>query len=343
MSCRGPLRIRSSIALAFAASLWASVAAAAGHTVVGTDVARLLPPAGARVAPYENDGYSLRFVEGGVEVRVDLSPVRSRARFTAPRRQPEGAVEEAAFAAAAGARDRYEAVSAVLDWEATSIRYRLDRDAPQDPDSVLARGTAYCTGVARLAVALLGAVGVEAREVPGYIFEDLPSGPRSGFHRWIEVWYPDRGWVFSDPLATHHFVPATYLRIAEESLAELPGRGVLLARTSRAEEIDLAPGAPDGVRVRANDATRNAAALVVRMAGGSGAEAVLESSRGERRAAWIEDGVARFLGLETGNYELQVRSGGRLAADKALIFRAPVLGEVRIPAVVPPAARGGMR
>ena len=71
----------------------------------------------------------------------------------------------------------------------------LDRGAPQDAQSVLARRSAYCTGVARLTVALLDALAIPAREVAGYVVDDLPQGGRSGFHRWIEVFYDDRGWV----------------------------------------------------------------------------------------------------------------------------------------------------
>jgi transglutaminase-like putative cysteine protease len=97
---------------------------------------------------------------------------------------------------------------------------------PQDAPTVLRRRTAYCTGTARLAVALLTAVGIEAREVPGYVYASAGSDDvRPGFHRWIEVRYPDRGWAFSDPLASQHFVPATYLRLAAESLEVAPPPG----------------------------------------------------------------------------------------------------------------------
>ena len=34
-----------------------------------------------------------------------------------------------------------------------------------------------------------------AREVAGYVVDPDPGG-RSGYHRWIEAYLPDRGWVF---------------------------------------------------------------------------------------------------------------------------------------------------
>jgi len=309
-----------------------SSSGAAGHTVAGTDRARLMPPAGARVEPYANDGYSLRFVEGGVEVQVELAPIQSRVAFAAPSRAAGDPIESIAYDATAGARNRYDAVSRILAWVARNVRYELDRGEPQDPVAVARRGTAYCTGTARLTVALLESVGIEAREVPGYVFDALPTGPRSGFHRWVEVWYPDRGWVFSDPLASHQFVPATYLRLAQETLIERPGTGALLARTDHSEEIDLALSAPDRIRVRPNDSERTSATLVVHLRDGAGGdEALLQARGGATRAIRLENGEGRFLGLATGSYELRVKSGGRLAAHKALVFRAPVLAEVWIP------------
>jgi hypothetical protein len=180
-------------------------------------------------------------------------------------------------------------------------------------------------------VALLAAAGVEAREVPGYVLEDQPGGPRAGFHRWVELRLPDRGWVFADPLASHFFVPATYLRLAAEDLEVSPGRGRLIGRDSALAAVDLAPGAPEGVAVRANDERRAAATLVVRVAAaGPRDEAILEG-QGVRRVAAIADGSARFLGLETGRYELKVSSAGRLTAWKEVVFREPVLAELVIP------------
>ena len=35
-------------------------------------------------------------------------------------------------------------------------------------------------------------------------------------HRWVEVYYPDRGWVFCDPSGKVNFVEATYLLLGLE-------------------------------------------------------------------------------------------------------------------------------
>lgn len=79
---------------------------------------------------------------------------------------------------------------------------------------VLERGSGDAEEVARLAVALLQAVGIDARTVRGRVVGMPDIGSPRGAHVWIEVRYPERGWVFSDPLHFHHYVPATYVRFA---------------------------------------------------------------------------------------------------------------------------------
>ena len=339
MRCR---RIVLALALAAAGAVEAS--AAPGVVVSGGDQARVLPPTAAAVAEYANVGYEVAYGEGGVEIRVDLSPLASSASLALPPVTGGGEVEQIARRQVRGARTVYDAVTRILTWVRQEIDYDLDRSLPQDAESVLRRRSAYCAGTARLAVALLAAVGIEAREVPGYVYASAPgtADVRPGFHRWIEVRYPDRGWAYSDPLASQHFVPATYLRLAAESLEVAPAPGRLLERRDGTAAIDLAPAAPAGVRVRANDTVRSAAALVLRFAAGRRGEATLVGT-GVRRRQPIVGGEARFLGLPNGRYELRVLDGGELAAWKSLTFRAPVLAELVIPSQRGGGAAGGGR
>jgi hypothetical protein len=312
--------------------------AGAGATVVaGGDRASILPPAGAAVASYENSGYRLRVVDSVAEVEVDLAPIASTAPFESAKAGPDAPEATLARALTAGSRSVHQAVSAVLGWVAGNVRYELDREAPQDARSVLARRSAYCTGFARVSVVLLGAVGIEAREVAGYVVGDMPGVDRSGFHRWIEVRYPDRGWVFSDPLASHGFVPATYLRLASEHLASAsPGQALLLRRSDGIIPIDTRPGAAAAVRVRANDDIR----LAIALDSGRDGEAVLEGA-GFRRTLALLGGRGTFVGLEPGSYRLQVSDGGRVAAWKDVTFRDRVFAEMRIPAPPAGGATGG--
>lgn len=308
--------------------------AAPGRVVDGFDRAVVVPPAGADVVAYENDGYRLhRDADGSVRIEVSLAPLASRAPFhLAPARTgaAAGPVDVVARAVVAGARDRYEAVERLLGWVAGNVAYDLDRAADQSPARVLERRTAYCTGIARLAVALLAAVDIEAREVPGYVVEAVPGGPPAGFHRWIEVFYPDRGWVFSDPKRSHHFVPAQYMRLASEELAGDRGPALLLARENRLEIVDLYRGAPAGIAARRNDPRQLSAALKVELTAPGAGELVLAGAKRQWRAAVAGFGAATFVGLAPGEYHLQLLVDGRAAAERTLRFRAPVRASLQL-------------
>jgi hypothetical protein len=337
------LRRRRAAALALAVSgLGWGAAAPAGaretaRAIEGLDRAVLGLPAEARASEYENAGYRLRRVGDSFEVEVDLLPLDSSAPFVVPRGEGDGAVERLARQLVRGSRDQYEAVSRLLGWVARNVRYRLDRHEPQDAESVLVRGDAYCTGVARLSVALLRAVGLEAREVAGFVVDDPSLGTKgeqgdtaaSGYHRWIEVRYPDRGWVFSDPLRYHHFVPANYVRLSSERLDLAPeataGAGRSLARERRVEIADVYSPAPSPILARRNRSRQLASTLRVMVEPAT-------SSTGTSRlsgdgSVWTQplvDGEATFVGLHAGDYELEITLAGGAIVARKLRLAAPV-------------------
>jgi transglutaminase-like putative cysteine protease len=182
---------------------------------------------------YDNDGYSLevRPAAGGsvsLTVRVSDSPLASTAGF--PTGSPVDATlpkapDRDAFAAGAVERSarQVEAVSRLLVALAARVRYDADRTKSQTPSSVFASGQADCVGFSELAVDLLRRVGIRARTVQGIIrtgTAEPAHDARIGgsYHRWIEVFYPDRGWVFSDPSASINGVDARYLPFSRRSL-----------------------------------------------------------------------------------------------------------------------------
>ncbi len=318
-----------------AAGLGAATAAAAaeprvGLAVEGFDRARLLAPAGARVEDYENAGYRLRVSGGEVRIEVDVAALASTSRFAAPRppgRDPraQGPIHRLARSLTAGADTRYEAISRVLGWVAGAITYDLDRGAAQDAAAVLRRRSGYCTGVARLTVALLRAAGIPAREVPGYVVDPQATAERrSGYHRWIEAYLPDRGWVFSDPLRSHHYVPATYLRLAAEELT--PARGIegrLLERRQALAAVDPYHHGVPGITARRNSERQLAAALRIRLEGTGSGTAVLVG-RSQRRRQPLVDGAADFVGLSPGSYRLRLT-----LADSVIERPVELTGRVR--------------
>lgn len=302
----------------------AAQGSAAGVAVEGVDRVRLLAPAGAEVSPYENSGYSLRWVDDEVVIEVDASPLVSSSRFVLPTVEAGDPIARLARGVTAGAETHYEAISRVLGWVARHIEYNLDREQSQAATAVLERRSGYCTGVARLTVALLRSVGVEAREVAGYVVGSGSEQPR-GYHRWIEAFLPDRGWVFSDPLSTHHYVPATYVRLASEELMPEQGiEGLLLERQDRVDRVDLFPAAAPGITARRNTDRQLAAALRVQVEDHSRGVAIL-AGRSVRRTHTLIDGVATFIGLEPGYYQLDLMVPGWGFASR----RVELSGRVR--------------
>ncbi len=131
-----------------------------------------------------------------------------------------------------GSKYVHEAANAVLSWLADNLTFDTSITVPSDAVSALKYKKAYCVGYSNLAVALLRASGIPARVAHGY----LPPGYEWGFsreywgvkvndggyHAYLEIYYPDTGWVFSDAEHSHNFVDPFHiiLRLDER---EMPG------------------------------------------------------------------------------------------------------------------------
>lgn len=219
-----------------AAGLFAAAALAAARAMLADEraVYRAAGPDAVLFDQYDNDGYSLAVSprgDGSLEltVRVSGGPLESRAPFpVSGRRDPALALspERDAFvsALAGDAATQAEAVERVLSGIASAVRYDDDRLRRQDPASVFASRRAHCVGFSELAVDLLRRVGISARTVQGI----LRMGPDSDgyerriggvYHRWIEIYYPDRGFVFSDPSSSINAVDSRYVPFGRRAFA----------------------------------------------------------------------------------------------------------------------------
>jgi hypothetical protein len=131
-----------------------------------------------------------------------------------------------------GSRYAHEAANAVLSWLADNLTFDTGIKIPSDAISALKYKKAYCVGYSNLAVALLRAAGIPARVAHGY----LPPGYEwgfskeywgvkvndGGFHAYLEIYYPDTGWVFSDAEHSHHFVDPFHIILRLDGM-EMPG------------------------------------------------------------------------------------------------------------------------
>ena len=200
---------------------------------------------------YDNDGYSLavaRSAGGGLElsVRVSGAPLASRAPY------PTGTPREASLPASPE-RDAYvrslvegttteaAAVERILEAVASTVRYDADRTRKQDPASVYASKRAFCVGYAELSVDLLRRAGIPARTVQGVLrtasdADGYDSHIGGVYHRWIEIYYADLGFVFSDPSASINGVDSRYIPFGRREL-ERP-RGLTITPVESSGRVD---------------------------------------------------------------------------------------------------------
>lgn len=110
----------------------------------------------------------------------------------------------------------FQAVDSTLRWVFGHFKYN---------EKFVSALEGNCDTAAELTVRMCTKLGVPARVVSGIVVKDkdkLLSG--ASLHSFVEIFYPDYGWMFSDPLEFFHFVPATYIfidDIDEESLFAL--------------------------------------------------------------------------------------------------------------------------
>ena len=121
------------------------------------------------------------------------------------------------------------------------MRYDADRGRKQDPGSVFASKRAHCVGFSELAVDLLRRVGITARTVQGILrtkpgTEGFDSHIGGVYHRWIEIFYADRGFVFSDPSSSINGVDSRYVPFGRRAL-ERP-RGLTLTSVETSGRLD---------------------------------------------------------------------------------------------------------
>ncbi|MFH2012819.1 MAG: transglutaminase domain-containing protein [Pseudomonadota bacterium] len=175
-----------------------------------------------------SDEYSKRLL-----IEIDISPLNSSARFPIPIRELPGnlqkfliaeeniqtndsMISEKAKDLVKEAKYAHEAFTAIADWLIDNIIYDAGPNVRQDAKSVMITKRGSCVGITCLSIAMLRSVGIPARYAHGYLPPGYDWGISKkywgvkinggGFHAWIEVYYPDIGWTFSDLEHSKNFV-----------------------------------------------------------------------------------------------------------------------------------------
>jgi len=122
----------------------------------------------------------------------------------------------------AGSKTEFDAVKRILTYVVDHLHYVL---APPSYDALysLRTGKGNCQNYSHLSAALMRAVGIPCRIVNGVTLKEpydveLTNGTLTlrmaqGRHSWIEVWFPDLGWVPFDPQQTALYVSNRFIRV----------------------------------------------------------------------------------------------------------------------------------
>lgn len=120
------------------------------------------------------------------------------------------------------ARNEFDAVQKILTWVVDHMHYVLD---PKSYDAVYSfqSGKGNCQNYSHLAAALMRSVGIPVRIINGITLKQpydislkksiLTMKMAQGRHSWIEVYFPDLGWVPFDPQGTELFVSNRFVRV----------------------------------------------------------------------------------------------------------------------------------
>ncbi|MDW7679010.1 MAG: transglutaminase-like domain-containing protein [bacterium] len=122
----------------------------------------------------------------------------------------------------AGANTEFDAVQRILTYVIDHMNYVL---TPEDYGAMYSfkTGKGNCQNYSHLSSALMRAVGIPSRIVNGITLKrpyTVDMGDRKltlkmaeGRHSWIEVYFPDLGWVPFDPQQTQLFVSNRFIRV----------------------------------------------------------------------------------------------------------------------------------
>jgi len=119
-------------------------------------------------------------------------------------------------------KTEFEAVQNILSWIIDHMQYVL---TPPEYDALysLQNGKGNCQNYSHLAAALLRASGIPVRIVNGITLKEpydvkvgnqvLTLNMAQGRHSWIEVYFPDLGWMPVDPQQSELFVSNRFIRV----------------------------------------------------------------------------------------------------------------------------------
>ena len=145
---------------------------------------------------------------------------------------PQGSdrIAELAGSVTARAATSYEKTTAVLQHLLSNYAYSLDADTaissrPID-EFLFTRKTGYCEHYATAMVLMLRTVGIPSRLVTGFLatewneFGNYYTVRQRDAHAWVEVYFPQSGWITMDPTPSNPTAPVSSLWVAFQRFSE---------------------------------------------------------------------------------------------------------------------------
>ena len=373
------LRIGGWVMAAILGAGWFSPAFPSTKVLTGKHsvVYDIVNPTGVEFIPnYSNGSYSQKVLQEDefskrILIEINLAALNSTAPFPVSSQQlpnqaraflvPEKDIpaNEANILAQAktltqGSRTVPEAVTAIFNWIVDNFTYDAGRNTPQDGRSVFYSKRGSCVGYTNLSIGMLRSLGIPARYAHGYLPPGYDWGiskkywgvqiSGGGYHAWVEVYYPDSGWCFSDLLHSKNFVDpfhvlryidginlnprnvqggsldvedATTFTIFQEENAtlavdQLPApRKDFLARQTGSQQFGTIHG-------RIKDSSGKPVA--------KGSLVLWEGAQG--KIIPFENGIYSLMGLEDGTYRVTIRADGYGEAEKNLQAKKGEVKEV---------------
>jgi transglutaminase-like putative cysteine protease len=121
-----------------------------------------------------------------------------------------------------GVSTQFDAVEKVVSWVVDHVRY-VNPPVQYDALYSLRTGKGNCQNFSHLTAALLRNAGVPVRIINGVTMNQpfhvswekgtLTFKMGQGRHSWVEVWFPDLGWVPYDPQNMQFFISNRFVRI----------------------------------------------------------------------------------------------------------------------------------
>ncbi len=174
------------------------------------------------IQPMKNDSYRLKILEKNVkktviEIKATAEPLTERTHFKLPTHLKEDRhlFPKDLLKRLKAAQYLHQAVEEVLDWISDHIEYD-DTALDREPQSILKNKKAACRGLVNLARYFLDLMGIKTRSAHGVLADTIDREGKARlkdavFHRWLEVYYDDIGWLPSGPGYSKNFVNAYHI------------------------------------------------------------------------------------------------------------------------------------